>query len=109
MSITTRRKVKNFTRSFAPWPSNGFGSSSGAGKIARLTTRPNTWTTSRKEVPFSPLSTGNKNHKTYGRQGSEDYLIALLRSYLHPFLKNEMQPFPHSSQCFMLHFFVIMI
>src|SRR5256885_11822787 len=53
----------------------------GAGKIGRLTTRPNTWTTSRKEVPFSPLSTWNKNHKTYGRERSEDYFPSLLCSY----------------------------
>src|SRR5262245_13047030 len=62
-SITTRPKANDFTPSFVPWRLNGFGSFSAAGKIARLTTTPNTWTSLRNEARFLPRFTRNKNHK----------------------------------------------
>jgi transposase len=50
-----------FTPSFAPWPSNGFAFSSGAGRIGLLTATTPTWKPSRKEVPFLPPCTWSRN------------------------------------------------
>ena len=60
-SITTRPKARNTTPSFAPWPSNGFVSSSGAGRIGLLTATTPTSKPSRKEAPFLPPCTWSRN------------------------------------------------
>ena len=66
-------KGKKYHTIIRAWLTNGFASSSSAGKSAPRKTRTNTSKPSRNEAPFSPPYTCKQIHETYGREGSGDY------------------------------------